>query len=378
MPDELRITIKAEDQATATLREVRAGLGDVVPVAEEAERSVVNLGMAGDTMGNLMEVGGLQGARAIRQISRAIEELMVVAPGLLVVAAAFLAAFLAMKGALEGVSFAFDSVKLALSESGSQIAAQFQGALNQVSAMWHGFSMTLGTSILQGIAPVMPVIVGAVRSILTSLSPLIPVIATIAAIAARVIAASIVAVAELLNRLVPVGVHLANTIIGVFNKVGPSVVTIINKAIDGLNIILKAINILRGVMGLAQVGLIGHMNAFSPIGLLSVPSPISFEAPEMPKFDSGGLEGLGPGGAMPTLPTGGGGAASAGGAGGTGASARARAPGRATDAIEASQGIDRLQLQTLERVDGRMQELIDLLRGLPEMTRDAIVTYVGG
>lgn len=384
MPDELRILIKADDQASGTLREVRGALGDVVPAAQEAEVAVVGLGNAGDTMGNLMQVAGVNGARAIRQITNAVTELMVAAPELLLVAAALLAAFLAVKVAVEGIGFAFNSVMLALSESGTQIAAQFQGALNQVSSMWHGFSMTLGTSILQGIAPVMPVIVGAVRSILTSLSPLIPVIATIAAVGARVVAAAAAGVAEILNFLIPLAVNIGNTIIGIFNKIGPGVVALINKAVDGLNTILKAINVVRGVLGMSAVGLIPHMAAFSAIGQIAMPSAISFEAPQMPKFDSGGAAGLGPVGAgLGAVPSiggggggGGGGAASAGGFGGTGG-ARATSP-RATDAIEASQSTERLQLQTLERVDGRMQELIDLLRGLPEMTRDAIVVYTGG
>jgi hypothetical protein len=154
-----------------------------------------------------------------------------------------------------------------------------------------------------------------------------------------------------------------NSIIGFLNSAGARVVSWINAFIDGINLILRAVNVVRGALGMSPLATIGHLNwkVIAPVTIAPIQMPINSMSSETKTetfFGSGG----------------GGGAPPAEGGAGTGAGRRLASP---ASGILGSAGIDRLQLQVLERVDGRMQELIDLLSRLPEITRDAIVVYQG-
>jgi hypothetical protein len=157
-----------------------------------------------------------------------------------------------------------------------------------------------------------------------------------------------------------------NSMIGFLNAAGEKVATWVNAFADGLNVIIRAVNSFRAAMGLKPIGLVGHIS-WRGIGSVSLPG-LSLTDKAFKALDKGGLA-LGGGGGI-----GGGGGV---GGGGAGTGAGRSLPGGVSGVNLGSEGIDRLQLQILERVDGKMQELIDLLSKLPQVTRDAIVVYSG-
>lgn len=367
MPEELRITIVAEvDAAIASLRAVKdglagvadtapaaaGGLSQVPPVADAVEASTVRLsrsamalsfglreiGLAGPASFIAMAASATGATIATDTMTVSVLGLEIALGPLLVIVGIFIVAMGGLAITVAAVSAAFgflgSSARQALDEHATAAAQRLSASLNRLGATVAALKSWVGNALIQMFGP-------AITQIAAKLQQMI------------------IAFPAWLQGTI-------NALIGWLNKAGNAVVQFINNYIKGLNKIIGFLN----STGLVNIRAIGSVT-WNDIGTVTIP-PINLsnlggidKGAETVKTDVAG------GG-------GGGGAASAGGAGGTGASgARARSPG-ARDAIEASQDIDRLQLQTLERVDGRMQELIDLLRGLPEMTRDAIVVYTGG
>jgi hypothetical protein len=169
--------------------------------------------------------------------------------------------------------------------------------------------------------------------------------------------------------------------VGALNKGGKAVFDFVNRIITRLNVIVAAAQALGiGIslinpltwkdipLDLSWTQGLNRISKADAIGAAGSGGMGGFEENPFTEMMTGGGTGGGGGGGGGSIPTGGTGGA------GVGAGRRlTNAPSAFTD----SAGVDRLQLQVLERVDGRMQELIDLLSRLPEITRDAIVVYQG-
>jgi hypothetical protein len=157
-----------------------------------------------------------------------------------------------------------------------------------------------------------------------------------------------------------------NSIIGFLNSAGTRVVSWINAFIDGINQVLKAVNVVRSALGMSPLATIGKLawKAIAPVTIAPIQMPINSMSSETK---------------AETFMGGGGGGGAAGGTGGAGTGAGAKLTSRtAPNAITSSADVERLQLQQLEAVTGLMQQLLDAINKMPEAQRDAIVTYTGG
>ena len=368
MAEEVRIVIRAEDKATDTLRKIKSELSDtssrlkevgtdagawgdtlrnnVTPAVNATEASAVRLSRAMLPVSFGLRQLGLMGPAAFVQMAGSASGASIAIDGttvsvgaleialgpLLLIILAIVAAFAVMLATMAAISafssFLGDSIRVALDENASPAAVRANNAILQMQNTVLAIRRTVGNALLQAFGPYL-----------------------------ELIAAWFKANAQ---TIVGIVVGMINIIITLINAAARGVVNVVNLAIRALQPFLNVYNLLtRKKISIAPV-------SWSNIGLIATPK-IDFGNTSLegaPKTEGGG---------------GGGGAALGGGGGGagTGAGARLTSPLAAKSPL-GSADVERLQLQTLERVDGRMQELIDLLKTLPQTTRDAIVTYTGG
>jgi hypothetical protein len=159
-----------------------------------------------------------------------------------------------------------------------------------------------------------------------------------------------------------------NGVITALNTAGKKIVDWLNSIIMKLNIVIK---------GLQKAGV-----PVKTIGLLSDPKQIgAVEIGDiglgLASAKSGG--GTGTKGDLDAGGGGGGGSALAGGGGGAGAVGRAGVAATAPRANVTGESAQTLTLIELARVQGQeMHELLETLKNMPTMIRDAIIVYTGG
>lgn len=373
MAEELVIRFTAEDDASSSIRGLRDNVSafssesqrmtdsfesfmndamrPAAPIIDEASGSVFNLTRVSGLLSLGLRKLGLSGPAAFASTAStalraklSVDTLTVsvlglelaVAPLLIVVALLALAlagVYIAIKVTGAAIGFLGESFRQALGEQATPEAMRVSNALNHLGNTVSALRSWVGNALLSMFGP-------ALERIIAWLTQ------------------TIVAFPKFLEGVI-------NAMIGFLNASGEKVVDWVNAFADGLNVIIRAVNAFRSIIGLKPIAEIGHIS-WKGIGTVSLPG-ISLTDKAFKALDKGGLA-LGGGGGV-----GGGG----GGGGGAGTGAGRRLPGGVSGVGLGSEGVDRLQLQILERVDGKMQELIDLLSKLPQVTRDAIVVYSG-
>jgi hypothetical protein len=373
--NELRIVIKAIDMATETLRGIREGMEavegsskeaaagateladavdqQVVPAVDSAEASTFRLSRALMPLSFGLREVGLTGPATFLQMAAsatgatiATDTMTVSVMGLeialgplVVIVAALIVALVGIIATVAAVSaasrFLGVSFRQALGEMGTTAAHKLHQSLEGLGQAVSALKSWVGNALVSAFGPALSKIAG----FLTNLIMNIPNIMQ----------------------------SVINSIIGFLNSAGTRVVSWINAFIDGINLVLKAVNVVRGALGMSPLATIGKLawKAIAPVTIAPIQMPISSMSSETK--------------AETFMGGGGGGGGGTGGTGGAGTGAGKRlTSSTAPNAITDSAGVERLQLQQLEAVTGLMQQLLDAINKMPEAQRDAIVTYTGG